>query len=132
MAFSATQGSAATSEINITPLVDVLLVLMIIFMIAAPVASRTLSLPLAGGNDNAARPPPPLQLDITADGQWRLDGAALSRQQVGGLLVLEAGREPQSAVELRAAADAPYQEITAALAAVNRSGLRQVALVDPD
>lgn len=132
MAFSATQGSVATAEINVTPLIDVLLVLMIIFLIAAPVVSRTLPIPLAAGEADPTPRPPPLQLDIAADGQWRLEGAALSRAQVDGLLVIEAGRDPQSAVQLHAAADAPYQEITAALAAVHRSGLRQVALVDPD
>ena len=72
MAFSSNSGSSgAMSEINVTPLVDVMLVLLIIFMMTAPMLTHRINIDLPQPNDQIKppeNPPEPLRLTIQADG----------------------------------------------------------------
>lgn len=130
MAFRNAAAAAPAADINITPLVDVLLVLLVIFMIAAPVLEGRIELPIADSRKQS-EPPPVLQLDIDASGQTRLDGQVLAPELVQGLLAMEAQRQPQPLLEIRSDADTPYAELTAALAAAERAGLQRIAIGNP-
>ena len=78
MAFSATARPSALAEMNVTPLVDVMLVLLIIFMVTAPLLSRPLDLSLPQGTDTPSPDKPSiLSLDVAADGTLRLDDRPL-------------------------------------------------------
>jgi biopolymer transport protein ExbD len=130
MAFAAAAPrSAAIAEINVTPLVDVMLVLLIIFMLATPLLER----PLLLGIGPADTPPPPpqpepLELTVNAQGAWLWQGEVLPAATVRGLLQLEASRSPQPVLRIAADGEASTQAVLGALAAAKAVGLDQVAL----
>ena len=117
------------AEINITPLVDVLLVLLVIFMVTAPVASgrMDLRLPQAGPPDSV-KPPPRVELRVQRDGVYLLEGRMLMGDELPGALRAIARQEPTSVLQITAADDADYQAFARALAHAQRSGLGNIAM----
>ena len=118
--------AAAMAEMNITPLVDVMLVLLIIFMIAMPVLTQriTLDLPQIGPN-----PPPPaevINLSVHADGTLSWNGAPLIPEALEPQLALEARRNPQPELQLEVERSAAFQQVVTVLAAAKVSGLERV------
>jgi len=118
--------AAAMAEMNITPLVDVMLVLLIIFMIAMPVLTQriTLDLPQKGPN-----PPPPaevISLSVHADGTLTWNGSPLIAEALEPQLALEARRNPQPELQLEVERSAAYQQVVTVLAAAKVSGLERV------
>jgi len=129
MAFAATvPRSAAMAETNVTPLVDVMLVLLIICMLATPLLERPLLLGI--GRADASPPPPaePVELTVNARGEWLWQGDALPAATVQGLLQREANRTPQPALRIVADGEASAQAVLGALAAAKAAGLEQMAL----
>lgn len=131
MAFAGSiRSQSEVAEINITPLVDVLLVLLIIFMVAAPLLSRTLALDLQGAPP-AALPPPPLTLVIDAQGGMVLDGMPVP----GGLLphALQAAYDeaPARGLAVSVSPEAAYQPVAQALAAARNAGIAGIAVETP-
>jgi len=131
MAFSATARNPGTmADINVTPLVDVMLVLLIIFMVTAPLLSREIRLDLPQrGPEPPAPPGEVVRLTLDAAGMIRLDGRVIPPALLAGSLQLEAARTPQPLLQIDSAADAPYQHFAAVLATARNSGLERVALV---
>lgn len=121
-------GTPALAEMNVTPLVDVMLVLLIIFMVVAPIATRSLELTLPQRPDARTEPPRHLSLGVRADGQFTLDGVALSERGLAEALGNAARLSPDAVVEVRVSGEADYQAFTTALATARRSGLRHLAL----
>jgi biopolymer transport protein ExbD len=117
------------SAINTTPLVDVMLVLLIIFLITVPVATASMSVTLPR-ESTQLRQVVPKTLHVSVDRQGRLflaqtpvkDGAELTRQ-------LQAMNEPDRPVHLVADKDVPYRQIEPALQALRSAGMRQVSFV---
>lgn len=123
-----TNGSGrAMAEINITPLVDVMLVLLIIFMVTAPLLTRTLDvgLPQSGGAP-AARDR--VELLVEADGTFRLDGVLLDLRGLETQLAAIAGTSPNAVLEISANGEADYQAFASALSVARGSGLGHIAL----
>ena len=118
-------------DINTTPLIDVMLVLLIMLIITIPVQLHAVNLKLPAGN-----PPPPVtkpsivRLDIGGDGSLRWNGEVLA-----GLAVLEsrfvsAAAQPDAQeFHLRPHRDAPYGAVAAVMAAAQRNGLDKLGLV---
>lgn len=129
-AYSAPPRDARIAEINITPLVDVMLVLLVIFMIAAPAVTNTLSMRLPASGRPDAVPPPQLMLEVDVNGGYALDGRALTRDALLATLRDTARRTPQAIVRIQAAQDADYQAFASALAAARASGLENVTLAN--
>ena len=123
-------GDRVIAEMNITPLVDVMLVLLIIFMVAAPIATRSLDLTLPQRREPLPDTvkPPHLRLVVQGDGQFSLDGAALGEQALSAALRNAARATPNAIVDVTVSEDADYQAFTSALAAARRSGLTNIAL----
>lgn len=121
MASAARASALPIAQINITPLVDVMLVLLVIFMLAVPLLTRTLQtqLPQAGGPARAE----PVALEVSAAG-YRLDGQALTEGELDAALGALVRRTPDVALTLRASEDADYQAVATALAAAQRNGVR--------
>ena len=119
--------SAAIAEINVTPLVDVMLVLLIIFMLATPLLERPLLLGI-GRADTSPPPAEPVELTVNARGEWLWQGDALPAATVQGLLQREANRTPQPALRIVADGEASAQAVLGALAAAKAAGLEQMAL----
>ena len=91
MAFAATSADHRDfSSINITPLVDVMLVLLVIFMIAAPAMTRSLDWSLPQPVPQLPTPPKTLALSVQAGDVLSLDGQAVSRSQLATLLAQNA------------------------------------------
>ena len=124
MAFSASVRDSAVSDINITPLVDVMLVLLIIFMVSAPMVSRPLAVSIPQNMD-VVQPikPPSLLLEIGDDGAYRLDGRVLTQQQLGERLQDSIVTDPRTVLSVRATSNADYQRVVTAMAHARESGV---------
>jgi biopolymer transport protein TolR len=124
------KAAAPFSDINVTPLVDVVLVLLVIFMISAPLMLGSLKLdlpkaePRAGAASTAA-----LQVAIDAQGQLYLGDAPLSAEQLRQRLAQAAQAQPHTEVQLRADQALAYGRVAELIALVQSAGLRRIAFV---
>lgn len=129
MAFAyAESRQDAISEMNITPLVDVMLVMLVIFMITAPVFSRAIPMTLPGGIHDGPEPPPPLELRIDATGEIFLGGQAMPVSALSSVFSAELERAGNQPVILRidANGDADYQIVAKVLATAQNAGLGNI------
>ncbi|OGR94659.1 MAG: hypothetical protein A2V88_00575 [Elusimicrobia bacterium RBG_16_66_12] len=125
----ADSGEDAITGINITPLVDVVLVVLIIFMATAPMIARRaikVEVPRTAKSDKAATE----ALAITLDAARRLTigGRAVDLPELKRLLSAAVASRPDQAVSLSADKTLPYGEVAELLDAVRGAGVRQVGL----
>lgn len=125
------QGSGQPlSEINTTPLVDVMLVLLVIFIITAPLMTRAISLDLPKSDTPVvAASPETLNVGIDAKGQLFLDQKAVTADELRAVLTAAAERSKKTPVHLRAERDTRYESVIEIMAMANRLGLSQIAFV---
>jgi biopolymer transport protein ExbD len=116
------------ADMNITPLVDVMLVLLVIFMIAAPAMTRTLSLTLPYRTDAKPVEVVEMTLQVQPGDLFALDGQAMSRAQITTALAAEAARTPNLKVNLDVDPAAEYESAVQAMAAVRAAGVDAIAL----
>jgi biopolymer transport protein ExbD len=118
------------SEINMTPLVDVMLVLLIIFIITVPVLTHSvrLDLPRADNAPDLVRPES-VTLSITADGTIHWNEEAISVAALESRLLASAGRQPQPEVFIRGDREVAYENVVRVMAAVQRAGILKLAFV---
>lgn len=123
-------GDAPMSEINVTPLVDVMLVLLVIFMLAAPLMTSALRLELPRAAAAAAsEPPQSVRLEIEASGQALLEGRALDGAQLGQRLQALAAARPEAELQLRADRAVPYGRVVEVIGLAQAAGLARIAFV---
>lgn len=124
------RGKREVSQINITPLVDVLLVLLVIFMVAAPAVTGRLDLRLSHATDRRldTAPPPRVELHVQADGRYLLGGRTLSGVELPAALRALADANAQTVLQISVAQDADYQGFTSALSEAGQQGLANIAL----
>ena len=115
---------------NITPLVDVMLVLLVIFMVATPMVAGRIDARIPQLHDGPAPDHPPRQVTLTVDGQgqFRLDGVAYGRADLPLALSNLALGDPRAVVQISANADAEYQDFAWTLAEDQHAGIQQIAL----
>jgi biopolymer transport protein ExbD len=131
MAFAGSvRSQQEVAAINITPLVDVLLVLLIIFMVAAPLLSRTLALDLQGAPPDEI-PPPPLALVIDAQNAMSLDGVPVAGWLLPNALRAAHGEAPGRGLAVTVSPEASYQPVAQALAAARNAGIAGIAVETP-
>ena len=119
------------AEINTTPLIDVLLVLLIMVIVTIPVQPQLIDLALPAAAPASATPPLAVTIALDADGTVRWDkevveGGADLDARLDGL----ARRSDPPELRLRAEAMTGYGEVAAVLAAIQRHGIRKFAVVD--
>ncbi len=119
------------AEINVTPLVDVMLVLLIIFMITAPmlIQGLTVALPTAEGKSFELASTNPAKIEITATGAVYLDGTPAGSTNLETTLgpMLRARRIKRALLE--ADKGVPYGRVVAVLDVMNRAGVEQLGMV---
>ena len=119
------------ADINTTPLVDVLLVLLVMLIITIPIQLNAVSLEMPGRN--APRPPVPpaiVQLEVDAAGRYVWNGEALADREALEAKLREAARQPDPPeIHLRAHPRALYAPVAAALTSAQRLGLAKIGLV---
>jgi biopolymer transport protein ExbD len=118
------------SDINMTPLIDVMLVLLVIFMITAPLMTSSLKMDLpktAGVSSNEARES--LSLAITADGKWHVDDAVVARAELVKTLQARAKTSPDLDVLVRADEAVPFGQVAELIGLVQDAGLHRVGFV---
>jgi biopolymer transport protein ExbD len=117
-------------EINVTPFIDVILVLLIIFMIAAPLATVDISVDLPAANaERSPRPDKPLFLTLKSDLSVTLDNDAVNRVALTAALDRATSGDKQQRVYLRADKSVPYGELMALMNDLRSAGYLHVALV---
>ena len=131
MAFTTGSGGGPMADINVTPLVDVMLVLLIIFMITAPLMQHKIKvqLPKATLNKDAPANQQPITLTIKSDGSLYWNDEPVNEGSFEAKLAVDAQRVPQPQVNVRADAVTKYGIIDAAVTTVKRSGFRKVGFV---
>jgi biopolymer transport protein TolR len=119
------------SEINITPFVDVMLVLLIIFMVAAPML--TVGVPVELPDTAAASLPTeqeePLTITITADGLLLIQTTEVAEDELIPKLTAIAAQRESDKVFLRADGAIPYERVAQVMGALNAGGFRNIGLV---
>ena len=133
MAFGRLERSSAPppmSDINMTPLIDVMLVLLVLFMITAPLMSSSLKLELPKAEGATASDVPEF-IAVAIDPQGRL---YLAEQQVSDETLSEriaqaAKKNPQTEVQLRADKTVPYGRVAELIGAVQKAGLSRIGFV---
>ena len=119
----------AIAGINITPLVDVMLVLLVIFMVTMPIRSESIDLTLPGTIDVQPVPrPEPVQLQVQADGSALLDGVRVELSALTAELRAQHAQAPKAALALDGSGEAEYRAFAFALAAARNAGYRDIAI----
>jgi len=118
------------SDINVTPLVDVMLVLVVIFILTAPLLSSSirLDLPQAAGTTSGA-PAQPIRLVLDRAGQAYLDDEPLSSDALAQRLAQWARQQPDTEIQLRADAAVPYGRVVEVMGAAHAAGLKRIGFV---
>jgi biopolymer transport protein ExbD len=120
-------------EINVTPFIDVMLVLLIIFMIAAPLATVDMAVDLPAANtERSARPDKPLVLTLKSDLSLMVDNDAVARAALASALDRVSGGDKKQRVFLRADKAVSYGELMALMNELRDAGYLHVALVGLD
>jgi biopolymer transport protein ExbD len=118
------------NEINMTPLVDVMLVLLIIFIITVPVMKHAVNidLPRASSTPQDTKPAT-VRLSVDAQGRYFWNEQQVSEADLQPRLQAAAALDPQPELHLRGDKEARYEKVAQALAAAQRSGLRKIGFV---
>ncbi|HLJ75166.1 MAG TPA: ExbD/TolR family protein [Thermoanaerobaculia bacterium] len=119
------------AEINVTPLVDVMLVLLIIFMITAPMLTQglTVALPTAEGKSFEMASNNPSKIQIAASGAVYLDGVAVGSKDLDLSLGPMLRQQRVKRALLEADKSVPYGQVVAVLDVMNRAGVEQLGMV---
>lgn len=122
---------AAMSEINVTPFVDVMLVLLIIFMVAAPLLTVgvPVELPETAATALPSEQEEPLTVTLTADGEIVLQNTPIAAGELIGKLRAVAAERDDNKIFLRADGAIAYERVVQVMGALNAAGFRDIGLV---
>ena len=117
------------AEINITPLTDVFLVLLIIFMVTSSVIANTgKNVKLPEAQEASATPPQAVNVTIAADGSVQVDGAAVTREALRGAIEAALAKTEEKQVILRGDGEIPYKDAVYVLDQAQLAGAEGFAL----
>lgn len=125
------KAGGAISEINVTPMVDVMLVLLIIFMIAAPLISVSvpIDLPKVAAKTTQQQDKPPLTVSVKKNGDIFLMETQVQPSELIAKLKAIAVNGAEERIFLRADSDATHQNILSVLSQIQQGGFLKVALI---
>ncbi|HEY0681000.1 MAG TPA: biopolymer transporter ExbD [Steroidobacter sp.] len=132
MSVSAGGNGEPLVDMNTTPLIDVMLVLLIMFIITLPVMTHAVKLDMPQTN----RPPPqnqvqidPIRIDIDWDGSVIWNGSLVQLDQLEGYFRAEAAKNPQPELHVRPERRANYDTVAKVLALAQRNGMQRIGFV---
>jgi biopolymer transport protein TolR len=129
MGFNERNGEAI-SQINVTPLVDVMLVLLVIFMVTAPILQQGIAVNLPRVRAGAlAGEDVQLVVSVTAGGDLYLNDARMTERNLGDKLRAILREQPQRQVFLRADAGVRYGEVMRVMSVVKEAGVEKLGMV---
>ena len=128
--FDSKSAGAPMAEINMVPLIDVMLVLLVIFIVTAPLLTHAvkLELPRASSQVNVLRPEK-IEFAIDAQGRLHWNGEVVTREQAAQRFAAESKKQPQPEVHLRADQNVAYRYVAHTLADASKAGLTKVGFV---
>ncbi|MBV8156590.1 MAG: biopolymer transporter ExbD [Dyella sp.] len=130
MAFSARVSAVPLAQINVTPLVDVLLVLLVIVMITSPVLTHKLKLDLPQpGKATPSKTPETVHLSIHADGSMYWNDAPVNPAMLDAQLAIAARSPLPPSLLVDPADGASYQVVASAIASAKRQGLERIDFI---
>ena len=125
---------AMNAEINVTPLVDVMLVLLIVFMITAPLLTKGVDvvLPKAAAKTLQAPSETPMSVSVTSDGSVFIQETEVAVEELASKLIAITGEGYESKIYVRGDANVDYGQVMNVLTRMQQAGFRNVSLVtDP-
>lgn len=124
-------GHKPMSEINVTPFVDVMLVLLIIFMVAAPLLTTgvEIELPETAASALPAQEEQPLTITMTAEGQLLIQDTVIPMENLIPKLEAIASERSSNKIFLRADGGIPYEAVMQVMGALNAGGFNSIGLV---
>lgn len=128
--FDRKSSSQPMAEINMVPLIDVVLVLLVIFIVTAPLLTNVVKLDLPRATANAElQKPEKIEFAIDAQGGLFWNGERLTREDAVARFTEAGQKRPQPEVYLRADQTVPYRYVAQTLADASKGGLSKVAFV---
>jgi biopolymer transport protein ExbD len=121
--------SAPLAEINMTPLVDVMLVLLVIFLVTAPMLTSSINLNLPSEASAQLSEQKNLTVSIDVNGNYFLDDKAISFTELEKQFQIAAKNNPKAQVRLRADVDVNYGKVSNVLATAQRQGLSNIGFI---
>jgi biopolymer transport protein ExbD len=115
------------AEINVTPLVDVMLVLLVIFIIAAPLMAKALKVELPKATAPVDVEKIVVDLVVFADGSLQLDGEDIFLEQLPNVLKTQFELKPDAVLRLGGDGETPYKKIAQLLAVAQQNGIQRIA-----
>ena len=135
MAFATAGDRNTMADINVTPLVDVMLVLLIIFMVTAPALSYPIEVDLPQRTSNPPPPPKdppdPIRLRVDAGGTVTWNNSPIPMSVLQSSLDVESERNPQPTLEIETDPEAEYETLAKVLARAKNAGMEKISFVDP-
>jgi biopolymer transport protein ExbD len=135
MAFASNSGGGPMADMNVTPLVDVMLVLLIIFMVTAPILSYPIDIDLPQRTNNPPEdpkePPDPIKLRIDAAGTVYWNDSPTLVRALYSQMAAEVERDPknQPTLEIDVNEDAQYEVLAKVLAAAKNADMKKIGFV---
>lgn len=118
------------NEINMTPMVDIMLVLLIIFIITVPVMKHSINIDLPrASNEAQIIKPETIRLTVDAQGSYFINEVALSETELAPRLKLAAAQNPQPELHIRGDKNVRYERVAQAMAAAQQAGLRKIGFI---
>ncbi|MDP2194770.1 MAG: biopolymer transporter ExbD [Rhodocyclaceae bacterium] len=125
---------APMADMNVVPLVDVMLVLLVIFIVTAPLLTHAvkIDLPKASSSANVTKPEH-IEFGIRADGSLFWSGEAVTLDQIPQRFAQEAQKQPQPEMHIRADRHVHYEKVAQVMALAAKAGLVRIGFVsDPE
>ena len=127
------EDGAPMAEINVTPLVDVMLVLLIIFMITTPLMNHKVKVQLPQAvvhqKEKDKKQIPPVTISVTEAGELFLNDEPTTRQAIESRLSVEAQKTPQPPVQIRGDKTTPYRLINEIVKIAQSQGMAKVGFI---
>ncbi len=128
--FDSKSANAPMAEINMVPLIDVMLVLLVIFIVTAPLLTHAVKLELPQASATVNQPPPDkIEFAIDASGALFWNGERVSREEAAERFVAEGKKQPQPEVHLKADQAVAYRHVAKTLADASQAGLTKVGFI---